>query len=247
MDAKGIIGTVGSLPVKGAMINLNNADVEAIVGGTSAILKTVAMGGGVMLAAGILAALIENARLREKSRISIGALAEIKTEKKDFFGLCLDPYITFQCEGQEHKVELDLVSKIEMKDHDLPAFNFFARRKGHVSAYEIKMVDGSIYKEAILNTAHLNFLSVAGRQKIAMPSRVVRYEERLRGLLRDKRIVLVDTLPGEKIYEYTSMKGVVWEDVDSLRERLKFTMERDRQAVIKTVGEDLINRYFYWQ
>jgi len=78
----------------------------------------------------------------------------------------------------------------------------------------VELVDQSRFTDVDMTTTSLSFLTVAGTQ----------------------------TVPIQQAG--TVIEGVSWSDVQMLRQRLRFVLEHNLEAIVETLGEDVVSKYF---
>lgn len=154
MKMIGGVGSIGNLPFKAGVVNLESADMAALIGAASGLVKVLVGVGAGALALAFVAAIAEEEKIRKAEQIPIGVMSLIETQKRRFVGIPLNERLEFECENNHFEVAL---SKINQINHDW-------------GIYSIEMIDNSMYEDVRILTDKLSFISVGGRQEIKLPS-----------------------------------------------------------------------------
>ena len=207
MKATTALGRIGKFPIHGTVVNIESADIAPLVKTIASTAKFLVAAGAVTAGIAIMSAATQTKKLTRR-RLPITALAKVyEYDQRSFIGICLDDKIDFACANQTLSVGLNMVRSIVG----------YQRFRG----YTIRLMDGSIFKQARLTTKHISFLTLAGPQKLN----------------------LFVGLWG-KPYNSVEIIGVEPTDINALKRRLRFAIEHTRESVIAAIGEDVFSHFF---
>lgn len=158
MKAKGFGGSVGGIPIRGGVVNIDSADASTIINATSGLIRTTANAGIKLgLAVGILALLLDGLSTEHSSGIPILSLAQIHTLNRNFLGICENEAFECVCEGEKLTIPIRTINKI--------GTNFWF---GNSLKLDISLIDGSLYEDCVPKTKHLSFVTILGKQKLIL-------------------------------------------------------------------------------
>jgi hypothetical protein len=159
MDAKIIGGKAFGIPAGGTIINLNSADITAILSSAAGLAKSLFSfaGKGLLLSAGLVGLYLALSSNKEYKGMRLGVMSKIDTGSRKFYGICVDEMLTAYCGGEKLLIPTEYINYIARK-------TFFFRD----SELEIVLFDGSIYKWTGGGETSLSFLTTVGKQSITM-------------------------------------------------------------------------------
>lgn len=239
MKAAGVSGNIGSFPISGVMVNLDNYDTTQLINATAGLIKYSVAAGAVALGAILLAAIIDSGNIQDDDLIPIGSFSNVRSHgnKRKFFGICMTENLVFQCEEQEFTVPLDRICKIE---------------SSYNGRHNIKLIDGSEYVAKQILNDKLEFYSLAGDQHIEFykakktihKMEVKKLKPIFFGLFNKEVIEYEDKEIITNDISSITIKGAVPNDILRLKTKLKYAFENDTNQIAKTIGINIFKRYF---
>lgn len=260
MNVKGFRGSVAGIPVRGGMMSINSADAATILNAASGLVRTtadvVAEGvhaigrglkfvGGVTLAIGILTLLIDGLLAKPSPKIPILSLAQIRTLKRNFLGICALDTFECVCDGEKLKIPTHTINSISSQ-----YFGLLNRNQSHETflGYNVDLIDGSSYRSCMPVTRHLPFLTICGEQKAILFQKEKTTKDIEKGFFLKRVVKEITTTwapyQPESFEAALSIKGVTVEDLADLRQRLAFALENNLDKVVEIVGKETFEEYF---
>lgn len=224
MNGKGIVGSVGGIPVNGAIVSINDADAAMMMNAVSGLVKTAAVVGvGIGLlslifgnrsgsASNTLQCVLSNPKKKEKNEginpVPMTSLVEIKSDWRHTFGVCISDVLRMRCDEDLLEIPIGMIHKIGKYSYvDIPTFLY------------VWTIDGAFYKGKSSEERQLAFMTAVGIQTIYMPKKPEYNEE-------------------------TLITPVTVADAEELRSRLLFALSHTGSDIIDAVGRDVFEKYF---
>lgn len=231
MKATAAFGKIGNFPVRGAVVNIESADIAPLVNAGVSAVKFLVAAGAITAGIAIVAAISQARTIEEDSRIPLGSLAWVRTPGKSFIGVCLDTTFNFTHDEQPFSVELARLRHIATG--------------GSPRQYNVELIDGSKYYDIIPTTKYFSFFSVAGAQHVFLHYK--RNWRRLPLSVMFPPLFLVTIASGyykKQALLPLTICGVTPRDIDDLKRRLRYAIENTRESVIAAIGEDVFSHFF---
>lgn len=240
MDAKLVGGSAWNVPVKGALVNIDEADVHAVLRSTGSLIKTLAIGGGIIIAAGLLSKIFSNSygggnggyvpHIPRSSSLngiecSLGGVTKIEFLRDNFYGVVLNEKIDFSLRGGNDvlNVPLDHINKIISYPHK--------------KLLRITTVDGSEYLNASIKTNEIKLVTSVGIQSLPLL---------VKNTLPPITFLGFKLRPEVKVIrnrEYI-IRGVNYLEVKSIKKRLNWALSNNKKDIIDKIGTDVFSKYF---
>jgi hypothetical protein len=250
MDTQLSRGSIAGVPYHRSAVNLESSDIPQIIEAATDLTRTVgnvalkvgAASIGMACAGALLSAMFDPCTGRSPfddtsaAYIAMGnSPIYVATGGRSFWGIILDDTLAFSKDGQNIRVPFHLVRKIEMPT--LSACGQFdcddCRAESIVM--NVQLIDGSgYYFVTHREPTDMRLATIAGVQTVSLLP-----QEQASGWFSGPK-------PYSIFPRAVKFQPARIDSLEALRERLRFVLRHNAQAISDLIGSDLLSTYFHY-
>jgi len=235
VDGKLVHGSALGIPVRGAIIDFNDADAATAINAASGLVKTLFTVGAIALAISAIAGpLSEPSKAisskddkeddkQQNHRSSIASMCRVKTIgtldcsfNRDFNGVLIEDTIEILVDGNRIPVQSAHIQKIVNPAYMISPMRWLYKNRDMNGKRErnlnMILVDGSRYSN-FSSDKEYRFISLSGIQTI-------------------------------KTEDIAEIKGYTPQDLKQFKEKMAYALDNNLDAIVKAVGKDTFDKYF---